>query len=194
MKNVILGVSGGIAAYKACDLITGLKVNGYDVRVIMTAHAKEFITPMTLATLSTHPVMDNMWAEIKGNVDHIDTAKWAEIFVVYPATANVIAKFANGIADDLLSTVYLALPPDVVKVVCPAMNTRMLEHPATQRNIGQLIQDNVYVTDTREAMLACGDKGKGAVLKPKEAVEFIKAMDERATLKRNMLKSMVPNS
>lgn len=178
--NILLGVSGGIAAYKSCDLINGLKANGHDVRVIMTEHAKEFITPMTLATLSTHPVMDNMWAEIKGNVEHIDTAKWTEVFVVYPATANIIAKFANGIADDLLSTVYLALPESVIKVVFPAMNTRMYEHNATKRNIWTLLsKDNVNVSDTRESMLACGDIGKGAVLKPRDAIDLIKTLIER---------------
>jgi phosphopantothenoylcysteine synthetase/decarboxylase len=182
MKNVLLGVTGGIAAYKACDLINGLKANGYDVRVIMTEHAKEFIAPMTLATLSTHPVMDNMWAEKNGNVEHIDTAKWAEIFVVYPATANIIAKFANGIADDLLSTVYLALPQKVVKIVFLAMNTNMLQHPSTQRNMIQLKKDDVYVSETRNAMLACGDVGKGAVLKPRDAINYINEMIDRKNL------------
>jgi phosphopantothenoylcysteine synthetase/decarboxylase len=171
--NVLLGISGGIAAYKACDLITGLKANGHDVRVIMTKHAKEFITPMTVATLSTHPVMDNMWAEIKGNVEHIDTAKWTEVFIVYPATANIIAKFANGIADDLLSTVYLALPKTVQKFVFPAMNTNMLMHPATLRNIRRIVDDGVFVADTRTSKLACGDVGKGAVLSPRDAVECV---------------------
>lgn len=180
--NILLGISGGIAAYKACDLITGLKANKHDVRVIMTEHAKEFITPMTIATLSTHPVMDNMWAEIKGNVEHIDTAKWAEVFVVYPATANVIAKFAHGIADDLLSTVYLALPSSVIKIVFPAMNTNMLTHPASYRNRSSLGHDGVHVTDTRESMLACGDVGKGAVLTPRESVEIINQLIERQAL------------
>ena len=173
IMNIILGVTGGIACYKACDLITGLRATGYNVRVIMTKHAKEFITPMTLSTLSMHPVMDNMWAERKGYVEHIDVAKWADAFVVYPATANVIAKFANGIADDLLSTVYLALPKDVKRIVFPAANTNMIEHPATIRNIQQLHEDNVFVSDTREAMLACGDRGKGAVLTPRDAVGLI---------------------
>lgn len=185
--NILLGISGGIAAFKACDLITGLRSNNHDVRVIMTKHAKEFITPMTIATLSKHPVMDNMWAEIKGNVEHIDTAKWTEVFVVYPVTANIIAKFANGIADDLLSTVYLALPNNVTRIVFPAANTNMLNHPATQRNMVTLANDGVRVTDTREAMLACNDVGKGAVISPREAVELIDVLIERDALiaKRN---------
>ena len=85
--NVIVGVSGGIAAYKVCDVVSGLRSKGYDVRVIMTENAKQFITPMTLSTLSRHPIMDNMWAERNGNVEHIEVAKWCNLFVVYPATA-----------------------------------------------------------------------------------------------------------
>lgn len=175
-KNVILGVSGGIAAYKSCDVISGLRSKGYDVRVIMTENAKQFITPMTLSTLSRHPVMDDMWAERDGKVEHIEVAKWANIFIVYPSTANIIAKFANGIADDLLSTVYLALPKDVVKIVFPAMNSQMLSHPATQRNITRLFLDGCKVQRTRETELACGDVGKGAVLKPRDAIEIIEKL------------------
>ena len=172
-KNVLLAVSGGISAYKACDLINILRKQGYDIRVIMTEHAKQFITPMTLSTLSRNPVMDDMWAERKGDVEHIEVAKWANVFVVYPATVNVIAKFANGIADDLLSTVYLALPDKVLKMVFPAANTNMMKHPATVGNIEKLKYDGVMVTDTRETELACGDVGKGALLSPKDALMII---------------------
>jgi phosphopantothenoylcysteine decarboxylase/phosphopantothenate--cysteine ligase len=172
--NVILGITGGIAAYKACDLINILKSNGYDVRVIMTQHAKEFITPLTLSMLSNHPVMDDMWSERNGNVEHIDVAKWCNIFVVYPSTVNIIGKFANGIADDLLSTVYLALPDKVQKFIFPAANTCMIESLPVKKNLQTLLSYGVFVTGTREAHLACGDLGKGAVLKPKEAVEIIK--------------------
>jgi phosphopantothenoylcysteine synthetase/decarboxylase len=173
--HVILGVSGGIAAYKSCDVISGLRSKDFDVRVIMTDNAKQFITPMTLSTLSRHPVMDNMWAERDGKVEHIDVAKWGTVFVVYPATCNIIAKFANGIADDLLSTVYLALPSDVIRIVFPAMNTNMLNNPVTQRNLEQLKRDGVLVQDTRETELACGDIGKGGVLKARDAVAIIGA-------------------
>ena len=188
--NVLIGVTGGISAYRVCDLILGLKQNKCDVRVIMTENAKQFITPMTISTLSKHPIMDNMWDEVKGNIDHIDIGKWADKFVVYPATANIIAKFANGIADDLLSTVYLALPQTpaptpqdhfdggdkykvVKRIVFPAMNTNMLRHPATQRNISRIEGDGAIVTGTRETMLACGDYGYGALLNPRDAVEVI---------------------
>ena len=169
--NILVAVTGGISAYKACDFIIGLQKNGHEVRVIMTDNAKEFITPMTLATLSKHPVMNDMWME-RNDVEHIEIGKWADAFIVYPATANIIAKFANGIADDTLSTVYLGLPRRVQKFVYPAMNTNMLNHPATQRNILAIGDDEVYVADTRMTLLACGDEGFGALLKPRDAVKW----------------------
>jgi phosphopantothenoylcysteine decarboxylase len=170
--NIVVGVTGGIAAYKACDLILGLQKTGHEVRVIMTDNATQFVTPITLATLSKHPVMRDMWIESK-DVEHIEVSKWAEIFVVYPATANIIAKFANGIADDTLSTVYLALPKGTHIFVFPAMNTNMYRHIATKRNMATLERDEVWVAKTRETVLACGDRGEGGVLKPRDAVKLI---------------------
>ena len=171
-KNIILAVSGGIAAYKACDLITLLKKAGHDVRVIMTKNAERFIPAMTLATLSKHPVMRNMWQEKNGTVDHIDIASWADMFVVYPATANIIGKFANGIADDLLSTVFLALPPKVTRVIFPAMNTYMYTNPIVENNMFKLA-NSCTVTHTRKGLLACGTKGLGCLLRPKEAMDIL---------------------
>lgn len=171
--RIILGITGGIAAYKAADLIRGLQATGHEVRTIMTDNAKKIITPLTIATLSKNPVMNDMWVE-RSNVEHIDIGEWADAFVVYPATANIIAKFANGIADDLLSTVYLALPERVAKrvFVYPAMNTNMYNHKTTKRNLKQILVDGVKIAPTTVAMLACGYKGEGAVLKPREAVKF----------------------
>lgn len=170
--NIILAVTGGIAAYKSCDLVNALRKQGHDVRIIMTEHAKQFITPMTLATLSKHSVMDDMWQERRGTVDHIDVAAWAEIFMVYPATANIIGKFANGIADDLLSTVYLALPVNVKRIIYPAMNTNMYNNQIVRRNIEQLRKDDCFVSETREGMLACGTEGAGCLVQPNKAIEF----------------------
>jgi len=177
--NIIVGITGGIACYKACDLITGLKAQGHDVRVIMTDSATKFITPLTLSTLSNHPVMNDMWVERNGLVEHIEVAKWSEIFVVYPATANIIAKFSCGIADDLLSTVYLALPKKTIKIVFPAMNTNMLEHFTTVRNIEMLKVHGTWVAATIETKLACGDVGNGGVMKPRDAIEFINMVIEK---------------
>ena len=189
MANIIVAISGGIAAYKACDLISGLKANQHDVRVIMTDHAKEFITELTLATLSQHPVMSNMFAERQGKVDHIEVAKWANIFIVYPATANIIAKFANGIADDLVSTVFLALPYNkVLRFICPSMNTEMLLNPIVQENLEKL--NKMYpeldrqnkncceigcleVINPIDGKLACGDTGKGKIESPRKVVDKI---------------------
>jgi len=176
--NIILAVTGGIAAYKACDLIGLLKKGGHNVRVIMTKNAKEFITPLTLATLSKHPVMDNMWTERQGNVDHIDhidVATWANVFVVYPATANIIGKFAGGIADDTLSTAFLALPSKVIKLIFPAMNTEMFNNPIVKHNSEflQATLQNTFIMLTREGMLACGVKGAGCLLQPKDAIHYI---------------------
>lgn len=170
--NIILAVTGGIAAYKACDLINMLRKQGHDIRVIMTENAKQFITPMTLSTLSRHPVMDDMWQERRGSVEHIEVATWAEVFMVYPATANIIGKFANGIADDLLSTVYLALPSTVNKIIYPAMNTNMYGSFAVIRNIEQLRADGCFVSATREGNLACGTSGVGCLLQPDKALEY----------------------
>ena len=185
--NILLGISGGIAAYKSCDLISGLKnddIRNHDIRVIMTKNAAEFITPLTLSTLSNHPVMSDMWVERNGKVEHIEVAKWTEVFIVYPATSNIIAKFANGIADDLLSTVYLALPNSVVRFVFPAMNTNMLYHPATIRNLKTLKSDGVIVTDTIETKLACGDVGKGGIMKPSDAVKFINLINQTLSVEQ----------
>ena len=170
--NIILAITGGIAAYKACDLINMLRKEN-DVRVIMTEHAKEFITPLTLATLSRHPVMDNMWEERRGTVDHIEVATWAELFIVYPATANMIGKFANGIADDLLSTVFLALPQTTQKVIFPAMNTNMYENPIVQKNLESLRSYKCFIGETRTGQLACGTEGKGCLLQPKDAMKIL---------------------
>jgi phosphopantothenoylcysteine decarboxylase/phosphopantothenate--cysteine ligase len=173
--KVLLGVTGGVAVYKALDLISGLqKAGNAEVRVIMTENATRFVNPMLFATISKNPVMTDMWVE-RDKVEHIEVGKWATALVVYPATANIIGKFANGIADDLLSTVYLAFPRTEYnyRIVFPAMNTNMYRHPATERNIQTLNGDGVVVADTRTTTLACGDKGEGGVLKPREAVAQI---------------------
>lgn len=176
--NVLLGITGGIAAYKACNIISGLKAREHEVQVVMTKAAQKFITPLTLATLSECPVMTTMWSDwdTSGHptVEHIEIAKWTDVFVVAPAAANTIAKFAHGIADNLMSTVFLALPTDIPKLIFPALNTCMLESPATKKNIGTIAdRSDCTVYDTEEKRLACGDVGKGALLHPRKIVEII---------------------
>lgn len=160
--NVLLGVSGGIAAYKACDLITKLRhLGGYAVRVIMTENAKQLVTEQLLASLCGHEVLCDFWEEAKqGSIDHIDiTQQWAQLFVVAPATANVIGKFANGISDDYMSTAWLAA--HCPKIVAPAMNTTMWNNPAVQRNVATLEGDGVEIVPPVEGLLACGTQGIG---------------------------------
>ncbi|CEO12553.1 bifunctional phosphopantothenoylcysteine decarboxylase/phosphopantothenate--cysteine ligase CoaBC [Paraclostridium sordellii] len=159
-KTVVLGVSGGIAVYKACDLVSKLKKAGINVHVIMTKSATEFVAPLTFQTLSQNYVVEDMFESPKTwDVEHISLAKKADLFVLAPATANVIGKVANGIADDMLTTTVMANKAKVL--VAPAMNTNMYENPIVQRNI-QILKDlNYEFVEPESGRLACGDVGSG---------------------------------
>lgn len=171
-KNVVLGVSGGIACYKACEIVSRLKKLGANVDVIMTDHAQEFVTPLTFQTLAKSAVVTNAFEPVKEfDIKHISLAKKADILVVAPATANVIAKFANGIADDMLSTTYLAC--NAKKLICPAMNCNMYEDEATLENMRTLKQRGAEFCDSAVGMLACGDIGKGRMAEPADIVSAI---------------------
>lgn len=171
-KNVVLGVSGGIACYKACEIVSRLKKAGADVDVIMTEHAREFVTPLTFQTLAKSAVVTDEFEPVREyDIKHISLAKKADILVVAPATANVIAKFANGIADDMLSTTYLV--SSAKKLICPAMNVNMYEDVTTQKNIAVLKERGVLFCDPAEGLLACGDVGKGRMAEPADIVEKI---------------------
>ncbi|MCL2087185.1 MAG: bifunctional phosphopantothenoylcysteine decarboxylase/phosphopantothenate--cysteine ligase CoaBC [Oscillospiraceae bacterium] len=182
MRNsIVLGVSGSIAAYKAAVLTSDLIKLGVDVHVIMTAAAAEFIAPLTFQTLTGRKVYMGMFEEIThGDVRHISLAQRADCFVIAPATANVIGKIASGIADDLLSTVVMAVNNAPV-IICPAMNTAMYENPITQRNIKTLQQYGYKFIEPRESRLACGSVGKGALADTEVIVEAI--MKELKNLK-----------
>jgi len=177
--KILMGITGGIAAYKACDVISGLKVTGHDVIVIMTDSAQKFVTPLTFATLSQNPVMTTMWSD-NYEIDHIEAAKWCEVFVIVPATLNTISKFANGIADNLLSTVFAAIPKDTPKLIFPAMNKDMLLSPGMVRSTMILGKEHFgcFVYETVEKRLACGDVGKGGLMKPRDIVEQINKICE----------------
>ncbi|WP_373598386.1 bifunctional phosphopantothenoylcysteine decarboxylase/phosphopantothenate--cysteine ligase CoaBC [Paraclostridium bifermentans] len=159
-KTVVIGVCGGIAVYKACDLVSKLKKTGVNVHVIMTKSATEFVAPLTFQTLSQNYVVDDMFESPKTwDVEHISLAKKADVFVLAPATANVIGKVANGIADDMLTTTVMATKAKVL--VAPAMNTNMYENPVVQRNI-QILKDlNYEFVEPESGRLACGDIGSG---------------------------------
>jgi phosphopantothenoylcysteine decarboxylase len=170
--NVLLCVTGGIAAYKSADIITGLIATGHNVRVIMTESACKFITPLTLSSLSNNRVMLSMWDE-RGSIDHIECSKWADCMVIAPATANTIAKLAAGFADNLLTSVALAMPQEKARLIFPAMNTFMYNNPITKNNMSLLTAYGWKIFKTATKRLACGDVGEGALLKPREIVSII---------------------
>lgn len=173
-KKIVLGVTGGIAVYKAVDLVSRLRKQGCQVRVVMTEHAQQFVTPLTFKEISGNQVAVSMWSSNQEfNVEHIALANWADAFVVAPATANIIAKMAYGLADDLLSTTLLAAQAPII--VCPAMNTGMYENPVTQENIAKLVSRGVSVMPPAVGKLACGTSGAGRLPEPQEIVEFINA-------------------
>ena len=171
--HIVLGVTGGIAAYKAPDVVRRLRDAGADVRVILTPNAARFVSPLSLAVVSDHGVIIEQWGDSgHGGVDHIELARWADLLLIAPATANVIAKLAVGLADDALSTYALAHRGGII--VAPAMNTSMLQHPTVQTNMATLRERGVVVLDPDSGLLACGDEGSGRMPDPPVLAEFVK--------------------
>ena len=171
-KNVIVGVSGGIAAYKAADLVSRLKKQHANVDVIMTENAAKFISPLTFQTLAINPVYVDMFAEPKHfDVEHISLAKKADVFIIAPATANIIGKIANGIADDLLTTTIMATTSKVI--FAPAMNTNMYLNPIVQKNMSYLKELGYEFIEPGTGLLACQDYGPGRMAEPADIVEHI---------------------
>jgi len=172
--NIVLGVSGGIAAYKTPELVRRLQDAGADVRVILTPNAARFVSPLSLAAVSNHGVIIDQWGDPeKGGVDHIELARWAELLLIAPATANILAKLAVGIADDALST--YAVAHRAATIVAPAMNTFMLQHPTVQQNLATLRARGVEVLDPDSGLLACGDEGAGRMPDVPVLVEIVKS-------------------
>jgi phosphopantothenoylcysteine decarboxylase/phosphopantothenoylcysteine decarboxylase/phosphopantothenate--cysteine ligase len=172
--NIVLGISGSIAAYKAADLASQLVKLGHEVRVVMTRSAVEFITPLTLQTLTRQPVLVSLEDEKQSwKPGHIELADQADLLVVAPATANTLANFANGLAPDTLSSIYLALPRDTPVLIAPAMNGKMWLHPATQRNLAQLAADGCTFVGPAEGDLACGYEGIGRLAPVEEILARI---------------------
>ena len=179
-KCVVLGVTGGIAAYKACELTSRLRKAGAQVYVIMTKNACQFVAPLTFETLSNHPVATDTFARPETwEVEHVALAKRADVFVIAPATANILAKMACGLADDMLSTTVLATRAPML--VAPAMNTGMWDNPATQENVKRLRQRGIHFIGPEGGFLACGDTGAGRMSEPKDifdAIEKLLAMQQ----------------
>lgn len=174
VPHIVVGVTGGIAAYKSLFLIRLLRTWGAEVKVVATRHALEFVTELSLRTLSQNKVYTDMFS-VSGNVEveHIALADWADLLVVAPATANIIGKYASGIADDALSTLLLACAKPVF--LAPAMNSNMLHHPATQANLQKLQGRGVQILGTGTGLLACGAAGDGRMLEPEQIFESIKS-------------------
>ncbi len=171
-KNIVLGVTGGIAAYKSCDIVSRLIKQGANVDVIMTKSACQFVAPLTFQTLSRRPVTTDTFASIEyWEVEHIALAKKADLFLIAPATANILAKMAQGIADDMLTTTLLATKAPLL--IAPAMNTQMWQHPATQQNLETLKQRGAQVVGPEGGMLACGDVGAGRMSEPETIVDTV---------------------
>jgi len=171
-KNIVLGVSGGIAAYKACELVSRLKKLNAEVHVIMTASASKFVSPLTFQSLSLNQVVVDMFESPKyWEIEHISLAKLADVLVIAPATANIIGKLASGIADDMLSTTVMATGSQVI--IAPAMNTNMYENFAVQENIQRLKKRGYIFVEPEEGRLACGDVGKGKLAEPAVIQEAI---------------------
>ena len=172
-RKIVLGITGGIGAYKAAELARSFIKEGAQVSVVMTESATRFVTPLTMETLSQNPVgLDMFSLTDERTIGHIERARWADLFVVAPATANYIGKAANGIADDLLTTISLAMTCPVL--IAPAMNTRMWNHPAVQENLRTLISRNVRVVQPGEGELACGEEGAGRLADLSSIVEAAK--------------------
>jgi len=175
MKNIILGVTASIAAYKAADIANTLHKDGYNVEVILTHGATKFITPLTFETLTKNRVYTDVFDEnYPREVQHISLAQKADAFVIAPASADIIGKIAGGIADDMLSTVVMAVK-GIPVLIAPAMNTNMYENPIVQDNIAKLKKYGYEFIEPREAMLACGVKGKGALAEVGDIVAQIES-------------------
>ena len=177
---IVLGVTGSISAYKAADIANRLHKNGHDVHVVMTDGAQEFITPLTLQTLSKNKVHADEFEEYDPTiVKHIDLAGNADVVLIAPATANIIGKIAHGIADDLLTVVTMAAANQAQVIIAPAMNTNMYENPIVQENIEKLKKHGYLFIEPKESHLACGTTGKGALADVDDIVAFTEGVQTK---------------
>lgn len=181
-KNIVIGVTGGIAAYKMLDVTSALRKRGYEVDVVMTKNACEFVQPLSFQTISGNKVIVDTFEPVpKWEVEHIELAKKADLFLVAPATANILGKVANGIADDMLTTTIMATKAQVI--FAPAMNTNMYDNPIVQENIEYLKQKGYEFIEPASGFLACGDIGKGRLASPEDIIDkVIYSLEQGKTL------------
>lgn len=175
-KIILVGVSGGIASYKTVTLVSQLVKDSFSAHVIMTENAQKFVTPLTYRTISNNPVITKTFDDSVMNFPHLELAKDPAILVIAPATANIIGKFACGIADDILSTTFLSVKCPVL--IAPAMNTRMYKNAIVQRNIKILKDNKVEFIGPEEGKLACGEEGLGRMSEPEDILNRIKSILE----------------
>ena len=174
--NIVLGVTGSIAAHRAIDLASLLTKEGFDVHVVMTRDAMRFVTPLPFKTMSRHPVVTDLYDEEEGwKPAHIELADHANLLLIAPATANIMAKLAHGIADDALSCIALALAPAAKVLIAPAMNGKMWQHAATQANVATLKQRGVAFIGPDSGMLSCGYEGVGRLMSVERIAEGVRA-------------------
>lgn len=182
-KHILLGITGSIAAYKAAMLIRLLTKAGAEVQVLMTPMAKQFITPLTMATLSKHPILVDFYNPENGDWNsHISLGEWADYYLIAPASANTLAKMANGIADNLVLTTYLSARCPVI--IAPAMDFAMFEHPATQRNLSSLQSNGVHVITPTSGSLASGLEGQGRMEEPEKIVTWLEQLEQQLSAKK----------
>jgi len=185
-KHILLGITGSIAAYKAAVLVRLLTKAGAEVRVLMTPMAKQFITPLTMATLSKHPILVDFYNPENGDWNnHVSLGEWADYYLIAPASANTIAKMAGGVADNLVLTTYLSARCPVI--VAPAMDFAMFEHPATQNNLVKLRSNEVVIIQPTAGELASGLEGQGRMEEPEKIVTFLSQFDEQLSPKKKTL-------
>ncbi len=188
-KKILLGLTGGIACYKSAEFARAMIKACASVQVVMTDGAKEFITPLTMQALTGHTVYSNQWdKQIDNNMPHIDLTRQMDAVVIAPCTANFISKLANGLGDDLLSTMCLARPAHIPFIVAPAMNAEMWKKPATQRNLNQLKEDGTLIMGPASGFQACGEIGDGRMLEPAQMLEeVIAALQPKVLQNRRVL-------
>ena len=188
-KKILLGLTGGIACYKSAEFARAMIKEGATVQVVMTDGAKEFITPLTMQALTGHTVYSNQWDDQPDNkMPHIDLTRQADAVVIAPCTANFMSKLANGLGDDLLSTLCLARPAHIPFIVAPAMNAEMWKKPATQRNLAQIKEDGALIMGPASGFQACGEIGDGRMLEPAQMLEeVIAALQPKVLQNRRVL-------
>jgi len=175
-KHILLGVTGGIAAYKAAALASRLTAEGAIVKTVMTDHATQLVSAITFQAVTRQPVYTSLWHETsQSSMEHIDLVEWADACIVAPATANIIAKTAHGLCDDLLSTL-LCVAWETPRLFAPAMNTHMWENPVTQKNTAQLAQLGITLIGPTPGRLACGTEGLGRMAEPEDILQTLQTL------------------